>query len=78
MIEIAELISTTNARVEELRGVVEDKRARKHEYSTLVSQQDDGKFHLCKNYASLICYLLQKKFFILSFHLEIRVMFRVF
>ncbi|XP_055832712.1 kinetochore protein SPC25 homolog isoform X2 [Solanum dulcamara] len=42
MIEIAELISTTNARVEELRGVVEDKRARKHEYSTLVSQQDDA------------------------------------
>ncbi|KAG5602417.1 hypothetical protein H5410_033787 [Solanum commersonii] len=41
-IEIAELISSTNARVEELRGVVEDKRARKHEYSTLISQQDDA------------------------------------
>lgn len=41
-IEIAELISTTNARVEELRGAVEDKRVRKHEYSALISQQDDA------------------------------------
>ncbi|XP_015077770.1 kinetochore protein SPC25 homolog [Solanum pennellii] len=41
-IKIAELISTTNARVEELRGVMEDKRVRKHEYSALISQQDDA------------------------------------
>ncbi|KAM3307790.1 kinetochore protein SPC25 isoform X1 [Capsicum chacoense] len=41
-IELAELISTTNARVEEFRGVVEDKRARKHEYSALISQQEDA------------------------------------
>lgn len=41
-IEIAELISTTNARVEELRGAVEDKRARKHKYSALISQQEDA------------------------------------
>lgn len=40
--EIAELISATNARVEELRGIVDDKRARKHEYSALLSQQDDA------------------------------------
>lgn len=60
-IELAELISTTNARVEEFRGVVEDKRARKHEYSALISQQEDGKIHPCKS-SSLICYLFQKKF----------------
>ncbi|CAN4099295.1 unnamed protein product [Withania somnifera] len=41
-IEIAELLSTTNARVQELRRVVEDKRASKHEYSALISQQDDA------------------------------------
>ncbi|XP_060170594.1 kinetochore protein SPC25 homolog isoform X2 [Lycium barbarum] len=40
--EMADLISATNVRVEELRGAVEDQRARKHEYSTLLSQQADA------------------------------------
>ncbi|KAK4370821.1 hypothetical protein RND71_010296 [Anisodus tanguticus] len=41
-IEIADLRSATNARVEELRGAVEDQGARKHEYSVLISQQADA------------------------------------
>ncbi|MCD7460651.1 hypothetical protein HAX54_044064 [Datura stramonium] len=41
-IEMAGLICATNARVEELRGVMEDQRARKHEYSSLVSQKADA------------------------------------
>ncbi|KAJ8563273.1 hypothetical protein K7X08_031725 [Anisodus acutangulus] len=41
-IEIADLRSATNARVEELRGAAEDQGARKHEYSVLISQQADA------------------------------------
>lgn len=41
-IEMAGLICATNSRVEELRGIMEHQRARKHEYSALVSQKADA------------------------------------
>ena len=35
-------ISATKARLEELKGIVEDQRARKDEYAAIISRQTDG------------------------------------
>lgn len=53
-IAIADSISATTARMEKLRGALEDKKARKLEYAALISQHSDGKVYPCKSYSSLI------------------------
>ncbi|XP_070006430.1 kinetochore protein SPC25 homolog isoform X4 [Nicotiana sylvestris] len=44
-IAIADSISATTARMEKLRGALEDKKARKLEYAALISQHSDGKVY---------------------------------
>lgn len=48
-IAIADSISSTKYTVEELRGVVENQRARKDEYAAIISQQADGKLYHYKS-----------------------------
>lgn len=51
-IAVADSTSATKDRVEELRGVVENQRARKDEYAAIISQQNDGKIYSCKSLPS--------------------------
>lgn len=41
-IAIADSLSVTKARIEELKGVVEDHRARRDEYAAIISEQSNG------------------------------------
>lgn len=51
-IAVADSISAAKDRVEELRGVVENQRARKDEYAAIISKQTDGKIYPYKSLPS--------------------------
>lgn len=53
-------ISAAKARLEELKGIVEDQRARKDEYAAIVSQQSDGNSF----YGSVRKYVTRCHFFV--------------